>query len=85
LSPAVPLPRWKVQDFLTGFTFGWLRIRFISGKKDAKIGGVQMRGEGLLFDGQSGRFFHVYSEKGKVVIEKQPCRHEHSITAVAGV
>jgi hypothetical protein len=49
------------------------------------MGGVDMRGEGLLFDGQSGRFFHVYSEKGKVIVEKQPCQHDHSITAVAGV
>jgi hypothetical protein len=60
-------------------------IRFTSRKKDPKIGGVEMRGEGLLFDGQSGRFFHVYSEKGKVIVEEQPCQHEHSITAVAGV
>lgn len=60
-------------------------IKFIQGKEDPKIGGVKMRGEGLLFDGQSGRFFHVYSEKGKVIIEKQPCQHEHPIMAVAGV
>jgi hypothetical protein len=60
-------------------------IRLIRRKEDFKIGGVTMTGEGLLFDGQTGRFFHVYSEKGKVIIEKEPCQHEHSIMAVAGV
>ena len=44
-----------------------------------------MREEGLLYDVDTGGFFHVYSEKGKLIVEKQPCRHEHSITAVAGV
>jgi hypothetical protein len=41
-----------------------------------------MKEEGLLYDVQSGGFFHVYSDGGKVTIDIHPCQHEHSVPTV---
>jgi len=41
-----------------------------------------MKEEGLLYDAQSGGFLHIYRDDGKVVIERQPCQHEHSVPTI---
>jgi len=41
-----------------------------------------MKEEGLLYDAQSGGFLHIYGDDGKVVIERQPCQHEHSVPTI---
>jgi hypothetical protein len=41
-----------------------------------------MREEGLLYDVQSGGFLHVYRDGGKLIIDGQPCEHEHSMPMV---
>jgi hypothetical protein len=41
-----------------------------------------MKEEGLLHDAQSGGFFHIYSDGGKLIIDRQPCQHEHSMPTI---
>jgi len=41
-----------------------------------------MKEEGLLYDVQSGGFLHVYSDSGKLIIDRQPCQHEHSMPTI---
>jgi hypothetical protein len=42
-----------------------------------------MKKEGLLYDVKSGGFLHVYRDNsGKLIIDKQPCRHKHSTPMV---
>jgi len=41
-----------------------------------------MKEEGLLYDVKSGKFLHVYNDGGKVIIDRQPCRHEHIMPMV---
>jgi hypothetical protein len=41
-----------------------------------------MKEEGLLYDAQSGGFLHIYSDGGKLIIDSQPCRHEHSMPTI---
>ncbi len=43
---------------------------------------ASMREEGLLYDAQSGGFLHVYRDRGKLVIDRQPCQHQHSWATV---
>ena len=43
---------------------------------------VAMKEEGLLYDVQSGGFLHVYHDNGKLIIDRQPCKHKHSLTTV---
>jgi hypothetical protein len=38
--------------------------------------------EGLLYDVQSGGFLHIYRNDEKVIIDRQPCQHEHSIPTI---
>ncbi len=37
-----------------------------------------MREEGLFYDPQRRGFLHVYSDKGKLIVDHEPCRHEHT-------
>ena len=37
-----------------------------------------MKEEGLLYDVESRGFLHIYRDDGKVIIDSQPCDHEHS-------
>ena len=37
-----------------------------------------MREEGLLYDWQKGGFLHVYRDSGRLIIDKEPCQHEHT-------
>ncbi len=41
-----------------------------------------MKEEGLLYDVQSGGFLHVFLDSGKLVIDKQPCGHDHATPMV---
>jgi hypothetical protein len=41
-----------------------------------------MKAEGLVYDMQSGGFLHVYRDGGKLIIDKQPCQHEHSMPTI---
>ena len=41
-----------------------------------------MKEEGLLYDAQSGGFLHVYHDGGKLIIDRQPCEHEHAMPMV---
>jgi hypothetical protein len=41
-----------------------------------------MKEEGLLYDVQSGGFLHIYRDDGKVIIDSQPCEHEHAAPMV---
>ncbi len=36
-----------------------------------------MREEGLIYDPQIGGFVHIYSDGGKIIIDKQSCQHDH--------
>lgn len=36
-----------------------------------------MREEGLVYDAQIGGFMHVYSDGGKIIIDKEACQHDH--------
>lgn len=42
-----------------------------------------MKKEGLLYDVQSGGFLHIYRDNsGKLIIDRQPCWHKHSMTMI---
>jgi hypothetical protein len=41
-----------------------------------------MKEEGLFYDAQKRGSLHVYSDKGRLIIDKQPCEHEHSVMVV---
>ena len=41
-----------------------------------------MKEEGLLYDVRSGGFLHVYRDSGKLIIDRQPCKHEHAMPMV---
>jgi len=41
-----------------------------------------MKEEGLLYDTKSGGFLHVYHDDGKLIIDGQPCEHEHVMPMV---
>jgi len=41
-----------------------------------------MKEEGLLYDVKSGGFLHVYQEGGRLIIDRQPCEHEHAVPMV---
>lgn len=41
-----------------------------------------MRDEGLVYDAQSGGFSHIYSDAGKVIIDRQTCQREHSMPTI---
>jgi hypothetical protein len=41
-----------------------------------------MKEEGLLYDVQSGGFLHIYRNDGKVIIDRKPCQHEHSMPTI---
>ncbi len=41
-----------------------------------------MREEGLVYDAQMGGFLHIYRDNGDIIIDKQPCEHEHSVMVV---
>jgi hypothetical protein len=45
---------------------------------------VAMKEEGLLYDVQSGGFLHIYHDNGKLMIDRQPCKHT-STTAILWV
>jgi hypothetical protein len=65
-------------NFLTGFTFGGLRIKFTVLKSIIEEGGDYMREEGLFYDWRSGGFLHAYRDNGRLIIDKEPCRHDHT-------
>ncbi|MGO8989199.1 MAG: hypothetical protein ACLQHW_10040 [bacterium] len=44
-----------------------------------------MREEGLFYDRQSRGFLHVYSDNGRLIFDKEPCRHEHTQMVVFAV
>jgi hypothetical protein len=67
--------RW---NFLTGFTFGGLEIKFKARKWIIEEGGDHMREEGLLYDPQRRGFLHVNRDNGRLIIDSEPCRHEHT-------
>jgi hypothetical protein len=37
-----------------------------------------MREEGLLYDPQRRGFLHVNRDNGRLIIDKEPCQHEHT-------
>ncbi|MGB7574056.1 MAG: hypothetical protein WBN53_09375 [Thermodesulfobacteriota bacterium] len=37
-----------------------------------------MREEGLFYDWQLRGFLHVYSDNGRLIIDKEPCQHDHT-------
>jgi hypothetical protein len=41
-----------------------------------------MKEEGLLYDTQSGGFLHIYRDGERVIIDHQPCQHEHSTPTI---
>ncbi len=41
-----------------------------------------MKEEGLLYDMQSGKFVHIYRDGEKLIIDNQPCQHEHSVPTI---
>jgi hypothetical protein len=41
-----------------------------------------MREEGLVYDGQRRGFLHIYSDSGKLILDREPCQHEHTQMAV---
>jgi len=41
-----------------------------------------MKEDGLLYDVQSGGFLHIYSDGGKLIIDRQPCQDEHSTPTI---
>ncbi len=41
-----------------------------------------MKEEGLLYDAESGGFLHIYSDDGKLVVDRQPCQHEHPMPMI---
>jgi hypothetical protein len=60
------------------FTFGGLEIKFRTGKWIIEEGGDPMREEGLFYDWQKRGFLHVYSDNGRLIIDKEPCQHDHT-------
>jgi len=40
-----------------------------------------MKEEGLLYDVETGGFLHVHYDR-KLIIDKKPCGHKHSVTTV---
>jgi hypothetical protein len=46
-------------------------------------GGTSMKEEGLVYDTEKHGFLHAYSDKGRLIIDQQPCEHEHSAMAVS--
>ncbi len=62
---------------------GRQRLDLDKDKIIAKIEGVVlMREEGLVYDAQMGGFLHIYRDNGDIIIDKQPCEHEHSVMVV---
>ncbi len=41
-----------------------------------------MKEEGLLYDPESGGFVHIYRDGEKLIIDSQPCQHEHSAPTI---
>jgi hypothetical protein len=41
-----------------------------------------MKEEGLLYDAESGGFLHIYRDDGRLIIDSQPCQHEHSMPMI---
>ena len=41
-----------------------------------------MKEKGIAYDVQSGAFGHIYRNDGGLIVERQPCQHEHSIPTV---
>jgi len=41
-----------------------------------------MKEEGLLYDAQSGGFLHIYSDGEKLIIDRRPCQHGHSMPTI---
>ncbi len=37
-----------------------------------------MKEEGLFYDSQRRGFLHVYSSNGRLIIDEEPCQHEHT-------
>jgi hypothetical protein len=62
---------WRV------FTFVGLEIKF-RWRWNIKEGGDRMKEEGLFYDWQERGFLHVYSDNGRLIIDKEPCHHEHT-------
>jgi len=65
------------------FTFGGGEIKFKVEKWIIKEGGDCMKEEGLFYDTYKRGFLHVYSDKGRLIIDEQPCQHEHSVMVVS--
>ena len=42
-----------------------------------------MKEEGLLYDTEKRGFLHVYRDEGRLIIDKQPCQHEHSVMVMS--
>jgi hypothetical protein len=68
----------KSSKLLTGFTFRRFEIKFRTSKGIVKEGGDHMREEGLFYDWQRRGFLHLYSDNGKLIVDQEPCRHEHT-------
>jgi len=49
------------------------------------MGVARVEEEGLLCDAQSGGFLHIYSDGGKLIIDRQPCHHGHFVPTIAFV
>ena len=43
-----------------------------------------MKEEGLLYEPETRRFLHIYSDHLRLIINREPCEHEHSIVSLAG-
>jgi len=41
-----------------------------------------MKEEGLVYDARSGGFLHVRRDDGQIIIDKEPCQHEHFIPMI---
>ncbi len=37
-----------------------------------------MREEGLFYDWQRRGFLHIYSDNGRLIVDQEPCQHEHT-------
>ncbi len=37
-----------------------------------------MREEGLLYDMKRRGFLHIHSDNGRLMVNPEPCRHEHT-------
>ena len=42
-----------------------------------------MKEEGLFYDSQRRGFLHIYRDNGRLIIDQEPCRHEHTPTVVS--